>query len=78
MKLRSINENLMMVKIRDALASSNYFNRPMVQQDIPWQPTSGHDNPNTEGAVTQPTGVPGKPRHRRYFGMETRPGAIRL
>lgn len=79
MKLRQISENFIMQKLRDQLQSSGYFNRPVVQTDQPYMPSSGHDSGSrAQGAVSQPTGVPTKPRHRRYFGMERRLGTIRL
>lgn len=79
MKLRQISENFIMQKLRDQLQSSGYFNRPIVRTDQPFMPTSGHDSGSRiAGAISQPTGVPIKPRHRRYLGMEKRLGAIRL
>lgn len=79
MKLRDIAESFMAAKIRDALASNGYFNRPLAVTDQPFEPTSGHDASSQNADLTsQATGVPRKLRHRRYLGMETRPGTIRL
>lgn len=78
MKLRWIRESFLSAKMRDAIVSSNPQCRAMVPPDPPYEPTTGHDALPADAAVTQATGVPTKPRHRRFFGMETRPGTIRL
>lgn len=81
MKLRSINENYLSQKMRDAIISSKALcDRPLpVASDAPYEPSSGHDAISQAAAATsQVTGVPRRPRHRRFFGMETRPGTIRL
>ncbi len=81
MKLKSIRENFLSQKMRDAIVSSKALHdRPLpVASDAPYEPSSGHDAISSAGAaLNQVTGVGRKPRHRRYFGMETRPGTIRL
>ncbi len=78
MKLSWINESLMGIQIRNALSSSNFFNRPMVQTDQPFEATTGNSNPNGEEAPVTNTGIPKKQRHRSYLGLEMRPGTIRL
>jgi hypothetical protein len=78
MKLASINESYIISKIREAMSSSDYFNKPLIQTDKQYEATSGHNNPQDDEIATQPVGIPSKPRHRQYLGMERRPGTIRL
>lgn len=79
MKLSLISENFVLQKLREMLKSAGYFNRPIVNTDQPYSPTSGHDAGSRAGGSTYlPTGMPWKARHRRFLGMEQRPGAIRL
>lgn len=79
MKLRQINENLIMQQLRGALHGSNYFNRPFTVTQSLYQPMSGHDaGSRSSGLTFLPTGVPTKPRHRNYLGFEKRMGTIRL
>ena len=70
MRLKAIDEGFMTQKIREALHGDNelgYTSR------LP-QPSSGHDNGSRVTSQTSlPTGVPVKPRHRKYFGMDTKP-----
>lgn len=45
----------------------------------PYEPSSGHDSTaRSVGGSGSISGIPHKPRHRKYFGLETRPGTIRL
>lgn len=78
MKLRSITENFLSQKMRDAIVSSKaLYDRPLpVASDAPYEASTGHDAISA-GSRT-PSGIPSRPRHRRFFGMETRPGTIRL
>lgn len=81
MKIKAIGENYISQKIRDAIVSSKALcDRPLpVAYDAPYEPSSGHDAISQAVAATnQVTGVARRPRHRRFFGMETRPGTIRL
>jgi hypothetical protein len=81
MKLKEITENYMSQKMRDAIISSKALHdRALpVAYDAPYEPTSGHTAIDAAAnTVSQASGVPAKPRHRRFFGMETRPGTIRL
>lgn len=81
MKLRDIAENYMSQKMRDAIVNSKALNQRVLPAvtDQPYEPSSGHNSSSHAiAAPSQTTGVPAKPRHRRYFGMETRLGAIRL
>ncbi len=77
MKLRSISENFLAAKLRDALASNGYFNRPLATTDQPYMPSTGTDGQNA-GMSELPSGLPRRSRHRTYLGLEKRPGAIRL
>lgn len=80
MKLRQINENLIMQQIRGQLLRSGpYEARPYLQTDHLYNAQSGHDaGARVAGNTFLPTGVPNKPRHRQFLGMENRPGTIRL
>lgn len=81
MKLRAIAENYLSQKMRDAIITSKALHdRPLpAVTDAPYEPSSGHDAiTNAATAPSQTSGIPRKPRHRRFFGMETRPGTIRL
>jgi len=70
MRLKAIDEGFMSQKIREALRGDNelgYTSR------LP-PPASGHDSGSrVTGNTSLPTGVPTNPRHRKYFGMETKP-----
>ncbi len=78
MKLRSIRENFISQKMRDAIVSSKALcDRALpVATDTPYEATTGHEM--ASAGLRVPSGIPGRPRHRRFFGMETRPGTIRL
>lgn len=80
MKLRAISENLMTAQMRDAIITSKALGeRPQVVTDAPHEPSSGNDPiGQASAALSHVTGVPHKPRHRKFFGMENRPGTIRL
>jgi len=81
MRLSAIAENFLSQKMREAIVSSKALNdRPLpVSSEAPYEPSSGHDSGSqAAGATLNPTGVPHRGRHRRFFGMETRPGTIRL
>lgn len=80
MKLKQINENLIMQQIRGQLiANGPYTARPFLQTDHLYNAMRGHDSGSAVGGGTfLPTGVPSNPRHRQYLGMENRPGTIRL
>lgn len=72
-----ISESLLGIKMREALMSNNYFNRQQV--NLPSSDgQAGIDNPPENAASTAPTGIPAKPRHRKFLGMEQRPGSIRI
>jgi hypothetical protein len=78
MKLKQINENLIMQQLRGALKSSNFFNRPTLRQQPIYQPESGHDSgARTAGFSSMTSGMPSKPRHQKFLGLERRMG-IRL
>jgi hypothetical protein len=71
MRLRQINEGLLSVKIRDAIA----WDRPYTTNgERPIEPSSGHENSG------QPplTGVNFRRRGRKPKTLELRPGTIRL
>jgi len=80
MKLRQINENLMMHQLRDQLIRTGpNAIRPSLHQGLMYNPASGNDaGARNAGATTLPTGVPHKIRHRQFLGLENRPGTIRL
>ncbi len=79
MRLSWISESFISAKMREALTAPNYSELSGVAiANPPYEPTSGHSNLPEKGAMIQPTGVPNKPRVRKYLGMETRPGTIRL
>jgi len=79
MKLRQIHESFMSQKFREMLQSSGYFNKPGFQSNPLYDPNSGHDaGARSTGFTSNPVGVPTDPRHRKFMGMEKRPGAIRL
>ncbi len=69
MKLKWIGESFILTKIFDALKSSNYFNRPIVQQDQQYEPSSGHSNLPKKGSTPQPSGIPVTPKKRSYLGF---------
>lgn len=76
MKLRDILEGLMSHSISGL---SSYANRPFLHQNYPNLPSAGFDQGSrASSSLSQPTGVPKKPRHRRFLGMADRPGTIRL
>lgn len=80
MKLKSIRENFLSQKMRDAIISSKALHdRPLpVATDAPYEASSGHAETSAAANALSQTSMPYKPRHRRFFGMETRPGTIRL
>ena len=70
MRLRAIDEGFMAQKIRETLRGDNELG---FTSRLP-QPSSGHDSGSrVTGSTSMPTGVPIKPRHRKYFGMDTKP-----
>lgn len=76
MKLKAIREGLMSNSISGLMS---YANRPFLHQNYPNLPSAGFDSGSrASSSLSQPTGVPRKPRHRRYLGMADRPGTIRL
>lgn len=80
MKLKQINENLIMQQIRGQLLRSGpYAARPYLRTDQLYDASRGFDaGSRAAGATVLPSGVPSKPRHRQFLGMENRPGTIRL
>jgi hypothetical protein len=70
MKLKSIGEGFMSQKLRETIRGDEQLggvNRLPVA-------ATGYDAGNrTAGNTQMPTGVPLKPRHRKYFGMEVKP-----
>lgn len=92
MKLRQIKEGLLSKQVREKKIKSAhpeslslYAQRPEIQINHLYN-SMGHDSGarstglGTQGGFTShiPTGVPQKPRHRVFLGMENRPGSIRL
>jgi len=79
MKLKQINENLVMQQLRGQLMTSGpYFARPNLHLQGTTQ-ASGHDSGSRSAGLTfLPTAIPHKPRYRNYLGFEKRPGTIRL
>lgn len=75
MKLQSIGENFISQKMRDAIISSKALcDRALpVTADAPYEASTGHDS-----SPVSLTTFPRQRRHRRFFGMETRLGTIRL
>jgi len=70
MKLRKINEGFMAQKMREVLRDEEHIG----QRDKLPLAASGHDAGSRVAGNTQmATGVPLKPRHRKYFGMEVKP-----
>ena len=80
MKLRQINENLVMQQLRGQLMTSGpYFARPNLHTTATYNPYTGHDaGSRAAGFNFLTTGVPQKPAHRRFLGFEKRLGTIRL
>jgi hypothetical protein len=80
MKLRQINENLVMQQVRGQLLRSGpYATRPYFQTGQLYDASRGFDaGARMAGATYLPSGIPHKPRHRQFLGLETRPGTIRL
>ena len=80
MKLKQISENLMMQQLRNSLAANGpYFMRPNVQVSNNYNASTGHDaGARNSGSTMLPIGIPHKPRHRQYLGLERRTGTIRL
>ena len=75
MRLHDISESFIGHKLREAMPSS-YFNRPMVHSNLPAL-SSGFDHGNRVGGYTYlPTGVPIKPRHRRFLGLSNRTAIV--
>lgn len=75
MKLHSISESFLSVKMRDAIMSQDMN----TTDNLPPSPTTGFDELTTEPEGTQqPTGIPKDVRHRSFFGLSTRPGTLRL
>lgn len=70
MKLNSIGEGFLAQKMREAIRDEEHIS---LGSRLP-MPSSGHDKGSrASGATQQPTGVPLKPRHRKYFNMDTDP-----
>ena len=80
MKLRQINENLIMQQVRGQLQRSGpYTARPFLHSGHLYNASSGFDaGSRVAGNTSSATGVPIKPRHRKFLGLEQRPGSIRL
>ena len=75
MKLKQINET----QLGTTLHGSNYFNRPYLQTQTLYNPMNGSDSgARSTGFSSQTIGVPSKPRHRQFLGLQKRMGAIRL
>lgn len=72
MKLKDINEGLLSLKARE------YFNRPQLHISQLYNSDNANDAMAINSGMSQyTTGVPSKPRYRKYFG-QSRPGTIRL
>lgn len=80
MKLRQISEyKLKDIKSPHPDSTSLYFMRPAQQLSSLYNPLSAHDaGARVSGDTQYSTGIPHKPRHRAFLGMEKRLGSIRL
>lgn len=75
MKLSHIAEGFLSHKLKEALPHS-YFNRPMVHSNLPAL-SRGFDQGNRVGGYTfLPSGIPHKPRHRRFLGLSNRSAIV--
>lgn len=62
MKLKQINS---------CLHGAQYFNRPALHTQHLYNPTAGSDSGSrSAGSIEQPSGIPTKGRHRKYFGVK--------
>lgn len=72
MKLSDITESFMSQKLREALPG-NYLNRPFVHTSLPYFGASGFSSDaRNSGNTFLPSGVPHKPRNRRFLGLSDR------
>lgn len=72
MKLNNIAEGFMSQKMREALPGG-YLNRPFVHTNLPYFGASGFDSGSRiSGNTSYPSGIPNKPRHRRFLGLSNR------
>lgn len=70
MKLKSIGEGFLSQKLREVMRDDEHLGGI---DRLPAAAT-GYDAGNRAAGDTQlPTGVPLKPRHRKFFGMEVKP-----
>ena len=70
MKLKAIGEGFMSQKLREVMRDDEHLGN---RNRLPAAAT-GYDAGNRVDGNTQlPTGVPLKPRHRKFFGMEVKP-----
>lgn len=78
MKLNQINEGMLGQQLREVFGPA-YFAKPGLQATQSYNSDSGADQSSRAVAPIQtPAGIPKKARHRSYFGLERRPGTIRL
>lgn len=79
MKLTEIAEGFLSNKLREAYKNSDSFERPFVQSNPLFSPSSGHDaGSRSTGSTSSSTGIPANMRQRKFFGLSNRPGSIVL
>jgi hypothetical protein len=79
MKLTEIAEGFLSSKLKEAYKNTESFERPFVQSNPLFNPSSGHDaGSRSTGSTSSATGIPNNMRHRKFFGLSNRPGSIVL
>lgn len=85
MKLSKISESFMSAKIREALVNDvdspagKMLNISVDKSDKSYDVISGHDSQTQiNGGFEQSTGIPLKPRLRKYFGISVGPEQINI
>jgi len=69
MKLRTLSEDDLLTAVQRNTAKA-YGTRPRLHAATPYNAMQGLDAASKAAGMTlQPTGVPHKPRHRRYFSL---------
>lgn len=83
MKLSQINETLIAHQLGNFLKShspgspSLYFGKPTLKTTVLYNPDNGTDSGAVISSNTQnATGVPRKPRHRKFLGLSNRMGIM--
>jgi hypothetical protein len=69
MKLEEIAEGFMTQKLRECFRDDE----KLMQDKLPVAATGFDAGNRTLGHTSYATGVPRKPRHRKFFGMDTKP-----